>query len=101
MVTHKRIIVWNPEARKQLKAAYKFIQKDSPQNAIKVRNDIVAATRKLLSHPEQYAPDKYKLHNDGSYRAFEKHSYRIAYRVLDTEIRILRVRHTSMEPLSL
>jgi len=100
MVTHKRIIVWSPEAKKQLNAVYKFIQKDSPQNAIKVREDIVVATRKLLSHPEHYAPDKYKLNNDGTYRAFEKHSYRVAYRVLNTEIRILRVRHTSMEPLS-
>jgi len=51
-----------------------------------------------LPHPECYGPDKYKLNNDDTYRAFEKHRYRIAYRVLDTEIRILRVRHTSMEP---
>jgi len=34
MVTPERAIVWSPEARKQLKAAYNYIKKDSPQNAL-------------------------------------------------------------------
>lgn len=95
----KQKIVWSDEAKIQLKEAYKYIRKKSPQNAEKVRADIVAITRKLPSNPERYAPDKYRKNNDGSYRAFEEHHYRIAYRVLEKEIRILRVRHTKMEPL--
>lgn len=35
---------------------------------------------------------------NGSAGLFEKHHYRIAYRYKDTIVRILRVRHTSMEP---
>ncbi|MBS1566856.1 MAG: type II toxin-antitoxin system RelE/ParE family toxin, partial [Bacteroidetes bacterium] len=45
-------------------------------------------------------PDKYKTNNDGSYRAFEKHRYRIVYRFGNNIIRVLRVRHTSREPLN-
>lgn len=92
-------VVWSDEAKAQLKAAYKFIRQSSPQNAENVRADIVTIIRNLPSNPEHYPPDKYKLDNDGSYRAFEKHKYRVAYRVLEKEIRILRVRHTKMEPL--
>ncbi len=61
-------------------------------------NDIITAAEKAITNPEYYSPDKYKLDNDGSYRAFEKHRYRIAYRYTKNTIRILWVKHTSMEP---
>jgi len=32
----------------------------------------------LTNNPEIHSPDKYKQNNDGSYRAFELHRYRIA-----------------------
>jgi plasmid stabilization system protein ParE len=100
MVAGKRKVIWNDEAKIQLKKAYEYIYQDSPQNARKVRNDIAAIAKKLSDNPGFYTLDKYKLENDGSYRAFEKHRYRISYRVLDTEIRILVMRHTSMEPVT-
>jgi plasmid stabilization system protein ParE len=81
-----------------MKAAYKYISEDSPQNALKVIEDIIAAANKAITNPEFYNPDKYKVNNDGSYRAFEKHHYRIVYRYNKGIIRILRVRHTKMEP---
>ncbi|MFT3950103.1 MAG: type II toxin-antitoxin system RelE/ParE family toxin [Agriterribacter sp.] len=98
MVSKKWSIVWSSEARKQLKEAYTFIKKDSVKNAEKVRTGIAAIVKELAVQPDKYHPDKYKLLNDGSYRAFEKYRYRVAYRVMEDEIRILRVRHTSMEP---
>ena len=98
MVNKKQRVVWSTEAKQQLKAAYHFIGKDSVQNAEKVRNDIIAITRDLEKYPGKYSPDKYKLLNDGSYRAFEKHKYRVAFRLMENEIRILRIRHTGMEP---
>jgi plasmid stabilization system protein ParE len=98
MVSRKRRVVWSNEARLQLKEAYKFIKKDSVQNAEKVKDGITALTKELAEQPGKYHPDKYKLPNDGSYRAFEKYKYRVAYRVMENEIRILRIRHTSMEP---
>lgn len=100
MVNNKRKVVWSNDARLQLRQAYIYIRKDSLQNAEKVKREIISITRQLPENPEKYNPDKYKLENDGSYRYFEKHRYRVVYRVLENEIRILRVKHTSMELLS-
>ena len=85
-------------ALSQLKQACEYIKKDSLKNSIKVRKDIFSACMALSLHPEKYSLDKYKLNNDGSYRAFELHHYRIVYRIVQTEIKILRIRHTSIEP---
>jgi plasmid stabilization system protein ParE len=78
--------------------AYGYIFKNSPQNAVKVLEDIVKAVHKADKNPAYYNPDKYKINNDGSYRAFKKHKYRIVYRFTEKAIRVLRVRHTKMEP---
>jgi plasmid stabilization system protein ParE len=86
-------------ALKQMKNAGEYISQNSPQNAIKVLNEIAAMANKAAGNPEIYSPDKYKINNDGSYRAFEKHRYRISYRFTNNIIRVLRVRHTSMKPL--
>jgi plasmid stabilization system protein ParE len=65
-----------------------------------VIEDIYAAVNKAVSNPELYSPDKYKMNNDGRYRAFEKHRYRISYRFTNNIILVLRVRHTSRNPKS-
>ena len=91
-------IVWTKRAQQHMKQAYEYIAVDSVQNATKVLNDIVASMDKAISNPEFYPPDKYKIDNDGSYRAFEKHHYRIAYRFNKNIIRVLRVRHTKRYP---
>jgi plasmid stabilization system protein ParE len=91
-------IVWTKRSQQHLRAAYRYISQDSIPNAAKVIDDIVAAVEKAIANPGFYGPDKYKANNDGSYRAFEKHSYRVVYRYTKNMIRILRVRHTKMEP---
>jgi plasmid stabilization system protein ParE len=91
-------LVWTRRSQQQMLALFKYISEDSPQNAQKVVNDIVVSTEKAISNPTYYHPDKYKIDNDGSYRAFEKHHYRVVYRYQKNIIRVLRVRHTSMEP---
>jgi plasmid stabilization system protein ParE len=94
----KNQLVWTKSSEKHLIALYKYISEHSLQNAIKVVNDIIEATEKAIENPFYYNPDKYKIDNDGSFRAFEKHRYRIVYRYQKKIIRVLRVRHTSMEP---
>jgi len=98
MVEEKYAVVWTRRSQQHMKQAFDYISKDSFQNAVKVLEDIVSAVNKAITNPEVYNPDKYKHNNDGSYRAFEKHHYRIAYRYNNDIIRVLRVRHTSMEP---
>jgi plasmid stabilization system protein ParE len=93
-------LVLSNEAKKSLQAAYNYIKKDSFQNAEKVREKIVFAIKQLPHNPEKYNLDKYKLHNDGFYRAFEIYHYRISYFVSLTEVRIIRIRHTKMNPLN-
>ncbi|MBO9596131.1 MAG: type II toxin-antitoxin system RelE/ParE family toxin [Niabella sp.] len=91
-------IVWTKRAQEQLQLVYIFISKDSPQNASNIVNDIIDAVGRAEQNPAIYRPDKYKMAKDGSYRAFEKHGYRISYRFNSAIVRILRVRHTKMKP---
>lgn len=94
----KPAVIWNKIAQSKLQKAYQEIKKESIQGAEKVKNEILTETRRLSDNPEIYPPDKYKKDNPGNYRAFEKHSYRIAYRYTEKEVRILRVRHVKQEP---
>lgn len=93
-----RVIEWDSSALKQLGAAIEYIAQDSLQNAEKVYSAIIQKIEALPAHPEKHPPDKYKLNNDGCYRAFELYRLRVAYFVGENSIRILRVKHTSREP---
>jgi plasmid stabilization system protein ParE len=93
------VTVWSEKAMAQLRKAYLYILLDSLQNAEMVRDDIINATLALPRNPEKYPLDKYKTDNDGTWRAFEKHHYRISYNVTPKEIWIVRMRHTSQSPL--
>jgi plasmid stabilization system protein ParE len=93
------VVRWSKAAAAQLKTVYNYIKKDSLQNALKVRDDIVKLSQSLTSNPEMYPPDKFKLNNDGCYRAVEIYHYRLSYKILQNEILIVRLRHTAMSPI--
>ena len=94
----KRKIIWDTKAVESLKEIYLYIKKESPQGAEKVRSEIFEIVNKLPAHPEIFAADRLKINNDGSFRAFHIYSYRIAYKINDDNIVILRIRHSSREP---
>ena len=98
MAIEKLEIVWTKRSQNDMRNAFDYTSQDSVQNALSVLEEIVAMTNKAITNPEYFAPDKYKENNDGSYRAFEKHHYRISFRFDSKVIRILRVIHTSREP---
>jgi len=91
-------IVWDKSAVIYLKSAIAFIRKDSPQNAEKVKRDIITSVIALADTPERHPLDKYRINNDGSFRAFELYKFRISYFISDKEIRIVRIRHANQEP---
>ena len=97
-MVNRCIIVWTKRSQQHMREAFEYISNDSPKNASRVLDDIIEAANKAIPNPEIYAADKNKINNDGSYRAFVKHHYRVSYRITKNIIRILRVRHTSREP---
>ena|SRR5579872_6850695 len=95
-----RKVRWSKRATIQINKAYDYIEQDSPLNAQKMYERLSAKLNATATNPLTNPPDKYKIANDGSYRAFILLRYRIrvAYKVSKSEILILRVRHTSMKP---
>lgn len=92
-------IKWNKIAIKQLLYIIQFIEENDFENyAETLEREILTKIRNLPSTHEHQSLDRFKFHNDGSYRAFEIDRYRIAFRVLAVEIRILQIRHTSRLP---
>jgi len=94
------VTVWSKRARSELQKAYLYIRLDSLQNAEMVRDEIIDLTIDLCNYPTKYPADKFKKDNDGTWRAFEKHHYRITYKITANEIRVVRMRHTSRSPLN-
>ena len=100
-MVNKRIVVWDKRAFEQFNEIYNSLKvNENLSFATKVKNTILKSTNELIYTPEIYEQDRFKVDNDGTYRAFEKFKYRIAYRITETQIRILRVRHTSREPMN-
>jgi plasmid stabilization system protein ParE len=94
MVKIKPKIVIDNLAKAQLKGAYTYIKLDSPKNAEKVKAKILASIIELTDRPEKHPKDKYRLNNDGSYRAFEIYKYRVSYHVSQEQITVIMIRHT-------
>ena len=92
-------IKWDKLAWIQLVSAYEHIKEDSEQNAQKVRTDIITKIKEIPNHPSKYRVDKYKNNNDGSYKYFEIYHYRIAFRITEEVVKIMRIRSTHQEPL--
>jgi len=100
MVNKPLNVLWDIEARSFFKKAIAYIKKDSELNAEKVKKAILQSTSDLKLNPEKHAPDQYRINNNGNYRAYEVYGFRIAYFISDDHVRIVRIRHTRMEPKS-
>ncbi len=66
------IIKWNKKAIRQLDEAVEYIEKDLPDNAKKIKKEILLKIDALPKLPERYAPNKYKTINDHGYSHYIK-----------------------------
>ena len=95
----KREIIWRKKAQVDFFNIIEFISSDSPENAISVYNRVTGMILLLPEFPKMYKADELKTKNDGSFRVFVNDGIRISYQITPELIRIIRVRHTSQEPL--
>ncbi|MGM0579810.1 MAG: type II toxin-antitoxin system RelE/ParE family toxin [Bacteroidota bacterium] len=91
-------IVWDTHAKISFQKQIKRIAEDSIQNAENVRSSILSMIDKIPENPEKYPLDRFKVSNNGMFRAFEKFSIRVVYLIGPDQIKILRVRHIKQEP---
>ncbi|HEY4324753.1 MAG TPA: type II toxin-antitoxin system RelE/ParE family toxin [Mucilaginibacter sp.] len=93
-------IKWSKTALHQLDKALDFIINEGYASyAAELEESILQRVENLIGNHTIYPIDKYKKNNDGSYHAFEVEEYRVSYRVKNSQIKIIRIRHTSRRTL--
>lgn len=92
-----RKVVWDKSVLYELDEMGEYLSGKSIE-ATKIISTLVKLGNDLTIDAEIYNLDRFKINNDGSYRAFEKYHYRVSYRIIDFEVRILRIQHTSRNP---
>ena len=99
MVKKKLEVVIDNAAKRQLQEAYHYIKEDSVKSAEKVRSKILASIKEPARRPKHHPADKYRSNRNSAYRAYELYKYRITYHVSETQVTVIRIRHTRMNPL--
>jgi ParE toxin of type II toxin-antitoxin system, parDE len=90
-------VIWDKVVLDELKDVSNFLNL-KPITTCKILPEILSLIKNLKLDSEIYALDRFKIDNDGNFRAFEKYHYRISYKITEFDIRILRIRHTSQNP---
>ena len=91
-------ILWDNQAKADLKLIFEFIKLKSPQGAKNVIRDIIIQS-KCIHFAEQYQVDEFL---GEPYRRMVVRNYKIIYKVQsETEIRILQIFDTRQNPIKL
>lgn len=99
-MVNTRVLVWDKVALNNLKNIFDYLKAENNLVFAKeVKDIILKTTKELLANPNLFEQDRFKSDNDGTYRAFEKFKYRVAYKITENQIRILRIRHSNREPI--
>ena len=94
-------LIWDGEALDQLKEILEYLDEQSEQAPKIVKKAIFERLLVVQRNPLTSEVDKLKDPMNVDFRAFVVFSYRVTYQIenVKKEIRVLRVRHTSREPL--
>ena len=94
-------IIWDRKALDEFKEILTYLEKQNAQAPKIVNGAIIDRLEVIKSNPLIAESDKLKDSPNKDFRAFVIYSYRVTYQIkIDIrEIRILRIRHTSREPL--
>jgi plasmid stabilization system protein ParE len=95
-------IDWDNEAISQLKEILIYLDKKSINAARIVKYAILEQLELLKTNPGLAQVDRLKSKSNLNFHAFVVYSYRVTYQIINDNnlIRILRIRHTSKEPLN-
>lgn len=94
-------IVWDKSTLDDFKDILSYLQEQSTEAPKIVKKAVLERIALIKKNPKIYELDKLKEPSDSDFRAFVVLNYRVSYQVKSEryEIRVLRVRHTSREPL--
>ena len=94
-------IVWDRKALDNFKEILAYLEKQSIQAPKIVKSAIITRLDTIKTNPLITELDKLKDSPNKEFRAFVVYSYRVTYQIKKEveEIRVLRISHTSREPL--
>jgi plasmid stabilization system protein ParE len=94
-------IVWDRDALNHFSDILTYLKSKSEDAPDIVRDAILDRVNQIGSNPLLFEVDRLKTPRDDDYRAFVVFSYRVTYQIHQesNQVRILRIRHTSREPL--
>ncbi|MDX2174002.1 MAG: type II toxin-antitoxin system RelE/ParE family toxin [Bacteroidota bacterium] len=94
-------IVWDVKALNDFKEILEYLGNKDPQAPKIVKQGVLSRLTVIKTDAFIYEADKLKENINKEFRAFVVYSYRVTYQIKieTTEIRIIRIRHTSREPL--
>lgn len=101
MVKPSYKIIWDRKALDHFKDILTYLEKQSRQAPKIVKDAIISRLDVIKTNPLIAELDKLKDSPNKDFRAFVVFSYRVTYQIKSDakEIRVLRIRHTSREPL--
>ena len=94
-------VIWDRKALDHFKDILEFLSKKNSQAPKIVKEGVLSRFDDIKKNALIFELDKLKDSPNKEFRAFVIYSYRITYQINTAykEIRILRIRHTSREPL--
>ena len=94
-------VVISETAERSLREFVVFIKKDSPVAATRVRKELLKLIRSVRYFPERFSREEILSDRGGNYRSVTKWHYKIVYQILDNDVLIIDIIHTSRHPDSI